>query len=283
MPVPQSMLRAGFVESKTLQARRKRVMIGSDGFTDTGKTEFALSAPGPGVMVTLDRGLDPVLDNENPPDTRRDDFAFKIINPPKASDSNDPSFYATYWWDFYNACMDAMKIPECRTLILDGDSDSWELQRLAAFAKTTQVVESRYSDVNAARRAFYSKLHDWGGNVIATNKLKKKYVPILDAYGEFILDEKGKPRQEWKGEYERQGFGDQNYLWHIQLNHLFRQVEKKDKKTGIITLQNQWGIRITKAKVRPEVVGRELWGSMCNVESLLQLVYPNVDPSAWGF
>ena len=81
MPVPASFAQQGF----SLPARKfRRLMIGSDGPAGSGKTEFAMSAPGPGINISLDRGLDSVLDNPNPPATRRNDYAFKMVNAPQA-------------------------------------------------------------------------------------------------------------------------------------------------------------------------------------------------------
>ncbi len=156
------------------------------------------------------------------------------------------------------------------TVGLDGDSDSWELQRLAEFGKLTQVPEHLYSNVNAARRAMIARAFDSGKNYIATNKLKREY----EDNKEGVLGTDGKLKQVWTGEYTRQGFRDQNYLWQIQLRHMskpsyFNEIVKKQIPT-------QYGIRILKCKANSELVGTELWGPDCTFAGLVQTVYPKV-------
>jgi len=251
-------------------------MIGTDGDTETGKTEFICSAPGPGIVLCLDRGYEAMLDNSSPPATRNPDFAFKVIQVPLATTQTQPD-YLRYWQSFYADYIKATSNPDALTVGLDGDSDSWELQRLAEFGKLLQIPEHLYSNVNAARRAMICRGFDSGKNVIATNKLKKEYVN--DPSGATGSD--GKPKQIWSGEWTRQGFRDQNYLWQIQIRHLFKppsynRILKK-------TLPKQYGIRILKCKVNSDLVGEELWGDDCNFAGLVSLVYPQFGLKEWGF
>jgi hypothetical protein len=73
------------------------------------------------------------------------------------------------------------------------------------------------------------------------------------------------------GKLERQGFADQDYLYQLQLRHLF------DGQKG------RFGIRILRCKSDTTLQGMELWGDECNFESLVQAVYPNVPLADWGF
>src|ERR1700678_1443544 len=77
--LPGSFARDGFFPPGQVRGKKRRLLIGTDGWDNTGKTEFALSAPGPGIVICLDRGFDGVLDNPNPPKTRSSDFGFKVI------------------------------------------------------------------------------------------------------------------------------------------------------------------------------------------------------------
>src|SRR5690349_14269148 len=84
--LPASFMRAGFVPPE--QARRRGgtkfrgLMLATEGRSDTGKTEFLLSAPGPGVILACDRGFDAVFDNQAPPPSRRTDFGIKTLQMP---------------------------------------------------------------------------------------------------------------------------------------------------------------------------------------------------------
>lgn len=268
MALPASFARDGF--GPITRPRFRRLMIGTEGAANTGKTEFILSAPGPGIVTCLDRGYAAMLDNPNPPPTRRNDYAFKIIDAPMQG-SEKQDVYQQYWVSFRDTVYRACANPDARTVGLDGDSDSWELQRLAAFGKLTQIPSILYTGVNAARRLFISRLHDSGKIVIATNKLKKEYKAVYKPDGTPELDDAGRIKRTWDGKsYDRQGFEDHEYLWQIQLRHLYDEDTK------------QFGIRILRAKANMDLEGAELWGAECCFEALVANVYPHIKASEWG-
>ena len=250
----------------------RRLMIGSDGPPDSGKSEFALSAPGPIKWLCLDRGLDGLIDNPNPPTTRNSQVRAKVVQVPKATQMAQPG-YVEYWREFYSEYKQALDDEQIRCLVLDGDSDSWELQRLAEFGRLSKVPSNLYDNVNAARRAMYARAWDSGKIMIATNRIRKVYATEYDALGKPKMNNSGNEVRSWTGEFERQGFSDQEYLWHIQLRHMHR-----DTKAG-----PEWGIKIMKCKVDISLVGLELWGDDCNFTSLVTAVYPDVPLREWGF
>ena len=272
MALPQSFTRDGFL-NLTLpvhQPKFRRLMIGSDGPAGSGKTEFALSAPAPGIGIFLDRGSDAVFDNPNPPPARQSDFGYKVIYVPKVQQT-DQNGFMTYWQNFYKEYIKALENQDCRTVLIDGDSDSWELQRLAAFGKLTQIPSILYTNVNAARRAMIARAYDSGKIIIATNKISREYRTLHNPDGSPLLKD-GREVREWDGKsYQRQGFSDQDYLWHIQIRHLYRAAT------------NEWGVKIMKCKIDPTLEEYELWGKDCNFPGLVQTVYPHISPREWGF
>lgn len=272
MTLPASFLKDGFLPPDKIRKHR-RLMIGTDGPANSGKTEFAISAPGPGIVICLDRGFDAMLDNQNPPPSRRSDFAFKVVQAPLPTQAVQAS-YVDYWKQFYAIYKQALDNADCRSVVIDGDSDSWELQRLAEFGKLTQVPSILYTSVNAARRAMYARAWDSGKIIIATNKISKEYKTLRNPDNTPLLNNEGKEVRQWDGAtYQRQGFADQDYLWQIQLRHLFRNT----------TNGPEWGIKITKCKADPSLTGYELWGPDCNFRSLVETVYPHIPIKEWGF
>ena len=269
MPLPASFLRAGFVERAEI-TKTRRLMIGCDGPPDSGKSEFAMSAPSPSMHIVLDRGIDGALHNPNPPKSRRPDIGFKVVQVPKATQMTQPQ-YVEYWKKFYNeAYLVALNTPECRTVVIDGDTDSWELQRLAEFGRLSKVPSNLYDNVNAARRAMYSRAYDSGKIVIATNRTRKEYVTKTKADGTPELNSSGNEVRIWSGEYERQGFSDQEFLWTVQLRHYFNEETQ------------QWGIRIMKCKPDRRLIGMTLEGEDCCFAGLVQTVYPHIPLREWG-
>ncbi len=294
MPLPPSFLKAGFGPPPK---KLRRLMIGTEGEPGSGKTEFIASAPGPGIIACIDRNYEAMLDNPHPPESRRDDFAYKVINI-KLESQGTQAEYLTSWNEFKKCMYDACAIPECRTIGIDTDNVSWDLQMLAEFGKIAQVPQLMRAGANTARRAFIARLSDSGKNIIATNMLKDEWEDVVDEVtGKVQLDSQGKKKQVKTGERKRQGFPDQSYLWQVQIRHLFKPAEMvkgepRTIKMGTKEIQvpgkmekvpPQFGIRILKCTRNSEMVGEELWGNSCNFKGLVQLIYPDVKLSEWGY
>lgn len=286
MALPASFLRDGFMPAADSRKRRHLpglnrpgILIGTEGESDTGKSEFAMSAPGPGIFLCVDRGFDGMLDNPNPPASRNPDFAFKATQAPLATQLGTAAGYLEHWKAFYSEYTKALANPDARTVVLDGDSDTWELQRLAEFGTLQQIPSLRYVGVNAARRVMITRAWDSGKVVIATNKITDEYVSQRDEAGNVVLKD-GKEVRVKSGNQVRQGFGDTDYLWQIQIRHLYKPVgyNKITKKETA----HQWGIRILKCKPNPALRGLELWGQDCNFAGLVQNIYPTIPLRDWG-
>lgn len=267
MALPKSFLEAGFVSAQKLRGPR-RLMLGIDGPPDSGKTEFAWSAPGPIVHLGIDRGHEGALDNPAPPPARREDIGFFIVKTPVALLKQER--YVEMWQAYLTKLKEAVVIPEARTVVIDGDSDSWELQRLAEFGKLTQVPSIMYTAVNNTRRMLYSRLFDTGKNIIATSKVKKTYADVLNADGTVALMNNGEAKRAWDGGYESQGFNDQGYVWQIRLMMVYDEEAKEFTAT------------ITKCKQNKDLEGFVLRGAECNFSGLVQTVFPDVPLSEWG-
>lgn len=257
--IPASLLKAGYLTADAVRKQR-RVLIGTDGPPDSGKTEFALSAPGPGMCICLDRGLDGVLHNPHPPKTRNPDFVFKIIKVPKVNLASK-EIAMEYWKEFKKELYGALDNVDARTIILDGDSDSWELQRFAEFGRIAKVPGHLYDGVNSVRRGIIARAYDAQKVVIATNRVRKTFIQDPN---------KTEDARIWNGQYDRQGFSDQDYLWAIQLRHFYDEEKA------------EFGVRIMKCKPDKDLVGLELRGEECNFATLIQTVYPAIPLKEWG-
>lgn len=283
MAIPASFASAGFIQP----AKKRRVLIATEGESESGKSEFLNSAPGPGVVICVDRGHEGMQDNPHPPKSRNPDFVWLPVAIPLAQTLTLVE-YTAQWKSLRELYYKALGHADVRTVGLDTDSDTWELQRLAEFGKLTQVPSINYAGINASRKAFITRAYDSGKIVIATNKIGKAYTYDYDAKGSVILDNTGKPAKSWKGDMERQGFPDHNYLWQIQLRHLRIAPQQVEIKIGPLkgqmkTMPPRHGIRILKCKHMGEYEGHELWDDKCNFRSLMELVYPHVSAKEWGY
>jgi hypothetical protein len=274
MPLPDSFRKAGFI--KPVTPKYRRLMVTLEGPTNSGKSEFAHSAPGPGIFIAQDRGLEAMLDNPNPPTTRQPNFFYDTVPAPLAEGSTHDQYKAA-WKDYRdNHVYKAIAISDCRTIVIDGDSDSWETQRLAAFGKLTQIPSIMYTGVNAARRLFVSRLYDSGKIIISTNKVKKLYKAVYNTDGTPKMGDNGRPVREWDGfTYEPQGFEDHDYLWQVRIAMVYDETRSE--------AQGKWGARLIKAKANPSMQGYTLWGEDCCMQAMVQTVYPNYPLSDWGY
>lgn len=258
--LPASFLKDGFLSADKVRGKVRRLLVGTDGWPNTGKTEFAISAPGPILVICLDRGFDSMLDNPRPPVTRCKDVAFKVVKTPLPTQLKQDQYLAQ-WRDFYSDYGAALSNPDARTVVMDGDSDSWELQRLAEFGKTLQVPSLQYASINSARKAMIARAWDSGKIVISTNKLGDGY--------ETKLDNNNKSTQVKTGKLKRQGFSDWGYLYGVQLRHLYKDGE--------------FGVEILMSKADMSLQGMQLWNEECCFQGVVQAIYPHIKLEEWGY
>jgi hypothetical protein len=298
MALPASFARTGFVVPA--QARQKvrlrngqflkSILIGSYGESDSGKTEFSLSIPGYVQVVTLDRNFQGVLDNPHPPATRNPNVGMKIIPVPIGHPTVKEGLgriadYGKYHTDIRDSFYGALENPDSTAVVIDGDSDWWEVHQLAHFGKTTQIYPStRYAAPYAERRAINNKAFDSGKIIVMTNKVKDEYETVYKPDGTPEKDPvNGEDLQRRTGRKIPQGFKDRDYLFQIWLNHMYKPAAAV--KIGAKTVQRpaQWGLSIAKCKHSKELEGSELWGDDCNFKGLVSLVFPDVPLERWGF
>lgn len=263
-------------------------MIASEGVSDSGKTEFAFTCPGPGMGLLWDRGFDAMQDNPKPPPTRRSDFGVKVIQAPAATQFDNAKEYRPYWLNGLKETLVAISNPDARTVFIDGDNVSWDLQRLAEHGRLTNIFpQTKYTDVYAARRALYFRLWDSRKIILATNMMRDEFKAMQNPDGSYIIDPAtNEPKKERTGGKVAAGFPDQEYLWQIRIRHLYKPaVPPKWNQTLRRNLGGepaQWGLKITKCKANMEMVGEELWGDQCTFTGLVSLVYPHIDLKEWG-
>lgn len=272
------MANKGFIPISQFKSK-PRLMLGIEGLPDTGKTEFSLTAP-PGIgVLAIDRGYEHVVSKAEPPKGRQSNISlcvFPVPQPGQDPGKAEGNTYKTIWDEFYGMYKQSITNPAFRTVVIDGDSDTWELQQLASFGKITQVPPLQRTDVNAARRVMIARGFDSGKNIIFTYRVKAEYENVIK------INSQGQPTEvgERTGEYKRAGFSDHDYCVQVQIRTLYNPAHT-DPKTGK-SIQAQFGFRIVKCKPDMSLVGYEGWGDECNFSGLVMAIYPEADLSEWG-
>lgn len=251
------MMAAGFT---TPEEADPRVFCMTQGPEKCGKTDWALRhAPGPIAVLSLDTGTRDIA-AKIIKETRKNIVIWSGEVPPPGLAQRE---YEASWKELLVAHRAIMKNLEVKTYVWDTATEVWELKRLAAFGKLTQVMPHHYGPVNTAFRDMvkdvYKRRPDL--NFIAIHKQKKQYV-----------DKKGDGKDCWNGKYERAGFGDFPYLADVCLLHYYD--------------QGDFGVRVIDAagvgaRQTADVAGLELEGDECSFFWLACSLYPDTDPEYW--
>lgn len=218
---------------------RKRLIISVEGLRKNGKTNFALTAPGPIGYMNFDDSLEGVVEKFA---DKKDIFPFDYKLPfslalPGTPSGNTLADSAKKVWEKFVIDFREV-IKQTRTAVVDTCSESWELIRLARLGKLASVLPHQYVAVNAEFRELLRLASDSDCNLILLHKLKPEY-----------KDDKK------TGNYERAGFGDVDFVVQLILR-----AYKDPKAEGL----DQFRMKIAACRHNPLLEGMEFVGEDCD-------------------
>ncbi len=229
---------------------RRRLLISVEGRIKQGKTHFALTAPGPIAIQSLDMGLDGVVQKFQ---TRKpihvatydgvktDDL--KNMSPEQVAQKMAgiwEQFVEDYKWALAN----------CRTVVWDTGTEAWELNRLATLGKIGNVKPHHYTMVNMEHRELVRLAEKSDANLILLHRVKKEYV-----------------NENYTGRMERAGFNDIGSWVHI-----LSKAERREDGFHLI---------VQECRQNATLAGLDLPEPMASFPQLAQLVFPDSKPSDW--
>jgi len=192
--------------------RRCRLIVRVGGLEKAGKTHFALSAPGPIGILDMDRGLEGVVEKFAAEKT----IYSRSLRDLPAKTQKD---HEVRWETSKNAYQVLLDDRAIRSIVVDTDTEWWEMARLAYFGKLAQVKPHHYAEINREFRGLVDAAFDRDKNLILVCKYKKQYV---------AKDGSKSDDSSWNGKYEEAGFTDMPYV--VQANLRARIVH--DRSTG---------------------------------------------------
>lgn len=251
----RSMATAGFVDMRP-ETVVPSLAVCSHGPEKKGKTHFAFTMPGPLAVIASDTGTEPIA-ARHLKKKKVSMFRYRVPRQGLAIDH-----YVNEWKKVKNAILSVVDNRDMyRGLIIDTGTEIWELCRLAAFGKLTQVMPHHYGPVNAEFRDLIKAVVDAPGlNSVWIHQEKKEY--ITDAKTQ---------KDGWNGRYERAGFSNMPYLCDIPIKHYLNRDT------------NTFGIDILDSRYHPDVllsIG-QLEDDMCNFATLASLAWPETELSDW--
>jgi hypothetical protein len=166
-------------EQAPTELTRHCVLMSVYGDTGTGRTSFALSAPGPIAYIQCAEKYEGIVQPfARDKDIRMVDFSVDLSG--TESGSKSAAARADVAWRLLrSAWYDAINGGWARTVVLDTDTDAWELIRLSFFGDLKPAggrIETNWGPVNAEWKAlFKSAKHTDEVNVIVIAQTKDEY------------------------------------------------------------------------------------------------------------
>jgi hypothetical protein len=251
--------------SSARPARRRRMVMSLAGLDKSGKTHQGLSAPGPSAYVNHDTGLEGVIEKFTKDGKTVYSKDYRVVIPPEAAGDvvRVAGIANDVWGGLKSDLRAAWKSTVIRTAIVDTESETWQLVRLARFGKLTQVMPHHYGPVNAEYTNFWNEVYDTDKNLILLGRLKEEYENTIV---------NGKEIGKKTGRLERVGYKDIPYL--VQINAIAR--FNPANPPG-----DRFSIEIVNCRQNSEVAGMVLPEALCSFQTLAMTVFPDSNPSDW--
>ena len=188
---------------------KRRMILSIEGDYGTGKTDLALTAPGPIAFFKMDLNSEFTIARfAKNKKIYKTEYAIPRVDDPKAQDLAESA-----WRVFNNDYSKAIQSPLIRTVVWDTATELWELVRLASFGRLTNIMPHHYVAVNNAFRALIKAAFDSDTNLVMVHRLKDEWMNYTAADGK----EKGKRT----GKKERAGFGDVGFACQVMVQTTF--------------------------------------------------------------
>lgn len=220
---------------------RPRLVLSLSGLEKTGKTHTALTAPGPIAYLNFDIGDEGVVGKFK--ESGKQIFHRRFSKPMSFGPAGEPdaSGALAEWIQFSRTWYKLLGVEGLRTIILDTETESWELARLARLGKLSQVKPHHYGPVNAEYNGLLKAAYDSDKNVILIGKMKKEY-----------------KNDKWNGGYERAGMSGLGFIVQVILQ-TFRYDEVAE---GEDRVKDSFAVVVKDCRQNPALKGEEFCGVM---------------------
>jgi len=173
----------------------KRLIMAIAAHEKCGKTTFALTAPKNIMYFNFDRKIEQAtLDNIN---VDRNSIFIKEI---RVRENQAQDLHRKQWDEVKEAFLWALSAESIKSIVIDTESEMWELARFAYFGRASNVAHL-FTPLNAMYKNMLDQVDKHNKNVILLRKFKKQFVKLEK------LDNKGNEKEAWNGKYEYSGFG----------------------------------------------------------------------------
>lgn len=235
---------------------KKSLVCSVDGPSKSGKTEFALSMPGPLCIHDFNCGTRGVIEPWILKGKEIYKFEYEVPltgKLPGATIVDLPGAAQKVWTTFVEQFLASLSI--MRSVVIDLGSEAWELIRLARLGKLDKILAVNYGAVNIEFRQLTQKALRSGVNVAFLHKVRPKYV-------------NDKPTAEM----ERAGFGDIGYDVEATLTTV-----RDSQKKGV----DQFSIAIDECRNNLMANGLVFTGSDMTFAKVASAIFPTTKEEDW--
>jgi hypothetical protein len=252
------------------QPAPRRLVLAIDGLEKTGKTRLALTAPGPLAYMSLDIGVEGVIE---PFQTEKVIHLAEYGVRVEKGDTQDTLIkkaepeWARFLKDYKDIVIPGLKAGTIRTCIWDTATEVWELLRLARLGKLQQVLPHHYVGVNSEFQNLLREVYETPGNLILLHKLKAEW-----------KDNPATGKGQKTGLYERAGYAGTGFL--VQVNASCWRERMNGDPAGMPS--GSFHVTLRDSRQNATVAGTDLSDEMCTFGWIAMNVYPDSDLSEWG-
>lgn len=233
---------------------KKRLILSVEALQKRGKTNFALTAPGPICVHNFDSGLEGVAHKFADKDLFSCEYRLPLSNRLPGSPTTPLVDAAIKVWEEFVSNYRA-SLKRFKSVVIDTESESWELARLARLGKLASVLPHQYTTVNSEYRELLRLALDSDANLILLRKMKKEYI-------------NDKPT----GGYIGSGFGDTGFIVQCTL-HGYRE----DGAEGL----DKFKMRVVDCRQNPLLGGTIITGTDINFPKLATMILPGTTEDDW--
>lgn len=234
-----------------------RLLIASQGRDKSGKTEFGFTAPSPIAVISMDIGLEGVVEKWVKRGKKIWVAHFNV--PPVVNQSE----YLGVFNRTRDAYYKAISHKDVRTVLVDTGTDWWELARLAEFGQLSPAADIKraYAPLNQLFRSLLKMGFDTNKSIIITHKMKENWTIKQLA--------NGKVQDVADGTYSRAGFSESEYLVQANIEHRY------NRDTG------KFEIEILNCRQNMNMTGMTLIGDECTFANVGSLIFEGTSVQDW--
>lgn len=260
--------------------RTFRMVAAVRGQDGGGKTHLALTAPGPICHIAFDiGGLEGMREKFVAGEVTGQPVTIYEIRIKKPVGANkrdnkgkqDVKEQAGEQWERLKTALAAALASGVRTIVIDQETDLWELARLKEFGSDSNVAHL-YAQLNQEYKNLLFQVYDHPAvNLILIQKLKKQYESRKVKVREGVEE-----KEVWNGRWEPAGFGDLRYIVQVTVD-----CWRDDGADADGNESREFHMKVNKCRQNAVCTGVELVGEEISWVNLGQMVFPESGEGDW--